>query len=369
MAKNGVVSEHRRENEDIPVVLSNLADIEGILPPLPKEGPYPARTYDMVGDLIKLNSDLGRRYVLGLAEEGYLVRVPVAEEDNASGSSATVWRLVQMSSGSDIVLPQDLPWGDSYAKTNVKDLPTEPTFEDLQEALKAPRYVPPAEDQAGSSETADQLRALYSSVAWERVTSVTDRLLIEVTDALPIPNQCTPDMGEMISFARLRLFWHRLRHTGVIPDELIAYLRNDDADTFAEDLNSSWDEFMLRMEAGAWDWDSQISTGLSRLEEYNWEGLLYSEDADAAWMPTIRLTTPDHDAAGAGDDPMDVDIPRSPGEAPELLAGQEQDVDAMQDVDAIGQLPQGMYYVCIWPSDVHGTNAETCAKFYIGTQE
>ena len=440
MAKNGLLSEYRRDHgKDIPFVMSDVAEIERILPPLPKEGPYPPRAFNTVEDLIDTDPLLARRYVQGLVEEGYLVRVPTTGEGDASGSTATAWRHIELSSDSDIVLPQELLWEGPYAYENVKKLPTEPTLADVKEALKAPRYVvpPKAKVVAKSTSTAaaaaattaptassstdtqgrvlvpntqvtrqpapavpqgtaprqpdapqpsapqvvpstfpeepsqvpmtqanddlitaqtgtragpalktpDELRALYSSIVWKRVKLVTNRLLVEVADALPFPTHCTSHMSKTISFARLRLFWHRLLHTGIFPDALLAYLRNDDADRFAWELNSSWDEFTLLMKGGAWDWDTEMGTSLSRLEADRWEGVHYPEDADVAWMPTIGPTGARKDVTAAVNDPMDVDDLFAPtaGDLPGPASGQD------EDADVIGQLPEGIYiYIFIF---------------------
>ena len=73
MAKNGLLSEYRRDHgKDIPFVMSDVAEIERILPPLPKEGPYPPRAFNTVEDLIDTDLLLARRYVQGLVEEGVM---------------------------------------------------------------------------------------------------------------------------------------------------------------------------------------------------------------------------------------------------------------------------------------------------------
>ena len=96
MAKNGLLCEYRRDHgKDIPFVMSDVAEIERILPPLPKEGPYPPRAFNTVEDLIDTDPLLARRYVQGLVEEGYLVRVPTTGEGDASGSTATAWRHIR----------------------------------------------------------------------------------------------------------------------------------------------------------------------------------------------------------------------------------------------------------------------------------
>lgn len=145
----------------------------------------------------------------------------------------------------------------------------------------------PGTQPAGEPMTPEALRALVKTMDRAKVTPVTKQILAAVTTALPVPDQSTQDLKKEVSFARLRLFWHRLRHAGVIPEGLFPYVRSDDPQRFEDELMSEWADFAMIIDEDAFDWEAELDAAIKRIENDDWNGLYYPEDDDPAWVPTI----------------------------------------------------------------------------------